>query len=223
MASYQPVGVNINNQTIELPETKRKILDAGVQIMRSKGFSATSVDDVCLGAGVSKGAFFHYFKSKDELARAAADIFSENNARQIHDAPFKRLTDPLARVFGRLDFVRELAGGSERVTKGCLIGMFAQELSSSHPELRRVCQESFCRVARDFEQDLTEAKAQYAPQAGFTPKRLALMYVAMVQGSLMMAKTADSNDILAENLEQFRQCLQSLFGLPQSSAASPLN
>jgi TetR/AcrR family transcriptional repressor of nem operon len=215
--------MNQNNQTIELPETKRKILDAGVQIMRTKGFAATSVDDVCLAAGVSKGAFFHYFKSKDELARAAADVFSESNARQIQDAPFKQLTDPLARVFGRLDFVREIAGGSERVTKGCLIGMFAQELAASHPELRRVCQESFSRVARDFEQDLTEAKAQYAPQAGFSPKGLALMYVSMFQGSLMMAKSAESNAILAENLEQFRQCLQSLFGQPQSSAASPQN
>ncbi len=208
-------------QTIELPETKRKLVDAGVQIMRTKGFNATSVDDVCLGAGVSKGAFFHYFKSKDELAKAAVEYFSEGKARDFQAAPFQKLADPLARVYGRLDFARESTGGPVRVTKGCLIGMFAQELAFTHPEFRSVCQEAFSRIARDFEKDLAEARAKYAPQAGFNPKSVALLYVSVLQGSLMMAKAAESNAIILENLEQFRHYLQALFAQPPLSAANP--
>ena len=59
------------SQKTELPETKRKLVDAGVNLMRSRGFNATTVDDVCAAAGVTKGGFFHYFKSKDNLAAAA--------------------------------------------------------------------------------------------------------------------------------------------------------
>src|SRR5882672_5599069 len=90
----------------ELPETKRKLVDAGVNLMRSRGFNATTVDEVCAAAGVTKGGFFHYFKSKGDLAAAALTRFHEQRARKSADAPFRRLGDPLERVFGRLDFAK---------------------------------------------------------------------------------------------------------------------
>src|SRR6267378_1290959 len=199
-------------QTTELPETKRKLVDAGVNLMRSRGFNATTVDDVCAAAGVTKGGFFHYFKSKDNLAAAAVTRFHELKAKQFADAPFRRLADPLERVFGRLDFAKESWGGNRGLTKGCLVGMFAQELSFTNPELRLVCEDRFARIAKDFETDLAEAKALYAPRAAFNPKRLAMLYVSIVQGSLMLAKASESNRVLVENLEQFRAYLQTLFG-----------
>src|SRR5713101_2952567 len=112
-------------QTTELPETKRKLVDAGVNLMRSRGFNATTLDDICAAAGVTKGGFFHYFKSKDEIAKAALAQFAGGKARDFQKAPFRKLADPLDRVFGRLDFVRKSAGAT-RLTRGCLIGMLAQ-------------------------------------------------------------------------------------------------
>jgi TetR/AcrR family transcriptional repressor of nem operon len=201
----------------EFPETKRKLVDAGVNLMRSRGFNATTVDEVCAAAGVTKGGFFHYFKSKDDLATAAITRFHELRARESADAPFRRLADPLERVFGRLDFAKESWGGNRGLTKGCLVGMFAQELSFTNPELRLVCDDRFARVAKDFETDLAEAKALYAPRAAFVPTRLAMLYVSIVQGSLMLAKAAESNRVLVENIEQFRAYLQTLFGPSRGS------
>jgi len=137
-------------QTTELPETKRKLVDAGVNLMRSRGFNATTVDDVCAAAGVTKGGFFHYFKSKNNLAAAAVTRFHELKAKQFAEAPFRNLADPLERVFGRLDFAKESSGGNKGLTKGCLIGMFAQELSFINPELRGLCEDRFARIAGDF-------------------------------------------------------------------------
>jgi len=205
------------SQKTELPETKRKLVDAGVNLMRSRGFNATTVDDVCAAAGVTKGGFFHYFKSKDDLATAAIIRFHELRARESADAPFRRLADPLGRVFGRLDFAKESWGGNRGLTKGCLVGMFAQELSVTNPELRLVCEDRFARVAKDFEADLEEAKALHAPRAAFEPKRLAMLYVSIVQGSLMLAKASESNRVLVENIEQFRAYLQTLFGRSRGS------
>src|SRR5216683_394404 len=109
-------------QTTELPETKRKLVDAGVNLMRSRGFNATTVDAICAAAGVTKGGFFHYFKSKEDLATAAVIRFHELKAKQFAEAPFRRLADPLRRVFGLLDFAKEASGGAKGLTKGCLIG-----------------------------------------------------------------------------------------------------
>jgi TetR/AcrR family transcriptional repressor of nem operon len=197
----------------ELPETKRKLVDAGVTLMRARGFNATSVDEICSAAGVTKGGFFHYFKSKEELARTALERFREGKAQDFAAAPFRKLADPLDRIFGRLDFVKASTGGKSGLTKGCLIGVFAQELSFTNPELRRASREAFLRTADDLEKDLAEAKALHAPGADFDPKKLSLFYVSIIQGGLMMAKAAESNDVMMDNLEQFRAHLQNLFGL----------
>lgn len=196
-----------------LPETKRKLVDAGVKLMRARGYSATTVDDICANAGVTKGGFFHYFKSKDDVAHAALTYFHEGKVRDYEAAPFRKLADPLDRVFGRLDYVEESVGGKGRVTKGCLIGMFAQELAFTNPEIRDICQNFFSRIVGDFAQDLAEAKSVHAPAAKFDPKAAAQFYLALVQGSLMLAKIAGGNEVLRSNIEQFRSHLKCLFGL----------
>lgn len=196
-----------------VPETKRRLVDAGVKLMRIHGYNATTVDEICADAGVTKGGFFHYFKSKDDIAKAAAAHFFEDRAKNYEAAPFRKLADPLDRVFGRLDYVKETTGGKAQVTKGCLIGMFAQELSFTNPEIRDICQNFFSRMARDFTRDLTEAKAAHAPDAQFEPNVLAQFYISIVQGSLMLAKAAGNNDVLNDNIEQFRGHLKLLFGL----------
>jgi TetR/AcrR family transcriptional repressor of nem operon len=201
-----------SKQTTELPETKRKLVDAGVSLMRKQGFNATTVDDICSAAGVTKGGFFHYFKSKEDIAKAAVVRFREGKRQDFDNAPFRKLADPLDRVYGRLDFAKESTGGGKHLTKGCLIGMFAQELSFTNPELRNACQDSFARMAKDFEKDLADAKSLHAPKADFDPKNLAMLYVTIIQGSLMLAKAAEANAVLHENIEQFRRYLQGLFG-----------
>ena len=196
----------------ELPETKRKLVDAGVKLMRVKGYNATSVDEICLDAGVTKGGFFHYFKSKEDLAQTAMSDFREKRLLDMANAPFRKLADPLDRIFARLDYVKSSQEGLSPSARGCLVGMFAQELASTNPEFRRACLDSFRQSAKDFEKDLTEAKALYAPKAEFDPEKLASLYVSLYQGSKMISKTLDSHQILSDNLDQFRLCLEALFG-----------
>jgi len=208
------------NDSFEISDTKAKLLDAGVKLMRTNGYNATTVDDICAEAGVTKGGFFHYFKSKEEIAKAAVERFGYGKGQELHDAPFRQLTDPLDRVYGRLDFIKESVGGLSRATRGCLIGLFAQELAFTHPELRSACNDMFVRITTDFTKDLTAAKALYAPEASFEPARLAWLFLSVFQGSSLLAKSAGSNEVLMENIEQFRSYLQSLFGKDHVSKAA---
>ena len=198
------------NDSIQWPETRRKLVGAGVSLMRAKGFHATSLDEICAAADVTKGGFFHYFKSKDEIAKAAIVEFAVETARSFDGASFRKLVDPLQRVLGRLDFVVESA--NRPVTKGCLVGMLAQELSFTNSELRKVCLEAFSGMAQDFEKDLVEAKAMHAPKAAFDVRKLATLYVTIVEGSLILAKAAESNATLLQNMEHFRHYIELLFG-----------
>lgn len=54
-------------------ETKTKIMDAAIKLFSNNGYNKASVEDICTEAGISKGAFYHHFKSKQELFLALLD------------------------------------------------------------------------------------------------------------------------------------------------------
>ena len=53
-----------------LPVKKARLLQVGKNLILSKGFTATSVDEMCEGAEVTKGTFYYYFKNKEEFAKS---------------------------------------------------------------------------------------------------------------------------------------------------------
>jgi TetR/AcrR family transcriptional repressor of nem operon len=192
-------------------QTKEKLLDAARGLMLEKGYTATSVDDVCEAAGLTKGSFFHYFEGKEDLARVLAQRFYES-MREVHEsAPYRQKKNPLDRVFGYVDFLMGLSGRPE-MAKGCLLGMFAQELSATHPKIRSVCASCLADSAARLAQDLEEAKAQYAPRARWSPKSLAEYLSATVQGAIILAKAKQDPAVVRETLGHFREYLKCLFG-----------
>jgi len=58
-------------------ESKTKLLDAALHVIRAKGYTATRVEDICETAGLTKGSFFHHFENKEELALEAAEHWQE--------------------------------------------------------------------------------------------------------------------------------------------------
>src|SRR5919109_180712 len=93
------------------PDARSRLLDAAMQLIRAHGYSATSVDDICRAAGLTKGAFFHHFRSKEDLAVAAAGHFSEMAERLFGEAPYRELADPLDRLLGYIEFRTQILAG----------------------------------------------------------------------------------------------------------------
>ena len=115
-----------------------KLLDAAVHVIRSKGYSAARVEDICAEAGLTKGAFFHHFASKEACAIAAAAHFAANADALFDAAPYSRLPDPRARVLGYVDFRKAILQG-ELPQFTCLLGTMVQEAYDSHPAIRAAC------------------------------------------------------------------------------------
>src|SRR5215831_9093290 len=117
---------------------RSKLLNAAVVIIRQKGYAATSVDELCARAGVTKGAFFHHFPSKNSLAVAAAGLWTELSAALFSAAPYHRFDDPLDRLLGYLDFRKSMLRG-EVAEFTCLAGTMLQEVYGTHSDIRRAC------------------------------------------------------------------------------------
>jgi TetR/AcrR family transcriptional repressor of nem operon len=120
-------------------ESKTKLLNAALNVIRAKGYAATTVDDICHAAGVTKGSFFHHFKSKDDLALSAAAHWGEMTEGFFASAPYHRSKDPLRRLLGYVDFrIEILRGDPEDYT--CLLGTLVQETyPTSAPPATRSC------------------------------------------------------------------------------------
>jgi len=198
------------NAATSLPDSRTRLLDAALHLVRAQGYAATTVDDICRAAGLTKGAFFHHFKSKEDLAVAAAAHFSAMAERLFGAAPYRQLADPLERLLGYVDFRSAiLAGPIPEFT--CLLGTMVQEAYDTHPVIREACGAHIGAHTADVAKDIAAAKALYAPEATWSAESLALYTQAVLQGAFVLAKAKNASEVGRECLAHLRLYLEHLF------------
>jgi TetR/AcrR family transcriptional regulator, transcriptional repressor for nem operon len=200
-------------------ESKTRLLDATIKVVRTKGYNATRVEDVCAEAGVTKGSFFHHFKSKDDLARAAVERWIECTTALFDNAPYHQAADPLDRVFAYLEYRKSILTG-ELPAFTCFVGTMVQEIYATNAALRAGCEASIFGHARRLEADLAESIQKYDVAEPVTARSLALHMQCVIQGSFILAKAAGGPAIAAESIEHLRCYLELLFRRSESRSAT---
>jgi len=191
-------------------ESKTKLLDAALQVIRAKGYAATTVDDICHQAGVTKGSFFHHFKGKDELALTAVAHWKTMTEGLFGAAPYHKAKDPLDRVLGYVDFRGEILTG-ELPDYTCLLGTLVQETYATHPNIRAACDRSLSSHIAELTRDIEAAKNRYAPRAAWSSESVGYFIQTVLQGAFIFAKAKQSPDAVRQSLAHLRRYLKSLF------------
>jgi len=194
-------------------ESKTKLLDAALHVIRLKGYAATTIDDICHEAGVTKGSFFHHFKCKDELALAAASHWGTMTNVFFAAAPYRKLQDPLQRLLGYVDFRGEIIKG-ELSDYTCLLGTLVQETYETHPDIRAACDECMSSHIAELTRDVEAAKALYAPQAQWRAESVSYFIQVVLQGGFIFAKAKQNPDVVHESLAHLRLYFEALFNQP---------
>ncbi len=190
--------------------SKTKLLDAALYVVRAKGYSATRIEDICEAAGLTKGSFFHHFKSKEELALAAAAHFSAMAERLFAEAPYRSLSDPLDRVLGYIRFRKMILQG-ELPEYTCLLGTMVQETYDTHPLIREACGRHIALHAETIEADIAEAMAKYDVNGEWSARSLAFYTQAVLQGAFILAKAQHTAAIAAECVDHLYRYVEMLF------------
>lgn len=194
-------------------DARQKLLTAALALIRERGYAASSVDELCARAGVTKGAFFHHFKSKDALGVAAAQHWSEVTGEFFAAAPYHALQDPLQRLLGYVDFRKAILRG-ELPEFTCLVGTLVQEIYGTSPEIREACADSIVSHAARLVPDIAEAMALYRVQAEWTAESLALHTQAVLQGAFILAKATGGAAVAAASVDHLRRYIELLFAPP---------
>jgi len=199
-------------------ESKEKLLDAALHVIRAKGYTATRIEDVCEVAGLTKGSFFHHFEGKEDLALAAADHFAAMADGAFAAAPYQSAADPLDRLLGYVDFrIAILQGALPDFT--CLLGTMVQETYQTHPAIRAACDKHISAHAAAVARDIAEAKKRYAPKAPWTAASLAAFTQAAIQGAFVLAKARHGPEIAAECLGHLRRYVETQFNRTRKKGA----
>jgi TetR/AcrR family transcriptional repressor of nem operon len=196
---------------------RARLLDAAVQVIRTKGLSATSVDDLCAAAGVTKGAFFHHFDTKQALAVAAAEHWSETTGALFAASSYHSIADPVDRILGYLDLRAQLISGSP-ADYTCLVGTMTQEAFATFPEVRDACAASIFGHARTLEADFAEALHAAGDPPGVDPAGLARHTQAVLQGAFVLSKAADDPALVTQAIDHLRRYFQLLFARTEEAA-----
>jgi TetR/AcrR family transcriptional repressor of nem operon len=198
-------------------DSKTKLLDATLKVVRTRGYSATRVEDICAEAQLTKGSFFHHFRSKEDLALAAAAHWNKFTAAFFDRAPYHNPADPLDRLLAYVDFRRAmLVGALPEFT--CFAGTVIQEVYETHPEINAACQTSIEAHAKTLEPDIREAVRKYGVADDWTAESLALHTQCVIQGAFILAKAKGSATIAAQSLDHLRRYLELLFRAPRKPA-----
>lgn len=197
-------------------ETKAKLVAAARDVIRAKGYSATTVDDICAAAGVTKGGFFHHFAGKEQLGIAAAEHFDEMATAVFAAAAYRAFPDPRDRVLGYVDFRAAMLGG-EIPQYTCLLGTMVQEVYDTHPDIAAACDRGMSNHVAELARDIASAKAKYAPDADWSPESLGYHMQSVLQGAFIFTKAKHDPQVAKDSLAHLRRYIESLFPIASTN------
>src|ERR1700686_3351280 len=185
-------------------ETREKILQAAANLIALKGYHDTKLEEVLDTAQVTKGAFFHHFRDREDLGFAVLDWHMDHR-RQMLDAieqelPLAKQADPLQKVFRRLDAIQEMVRRREGRKGGCIIGNLSTALSDCHDGFRKRLAGCFDEMAQEFLPHLEAAARQGRVTRRTNTTELAQYIVTVIEGAIMQARTLGDATLLPRQL-----------------------
>lgn len=194
--------------------TRERILEIAEAAVLSKGFGATSIDEVIAEAGLTKSGFFYHFKDKNALAREMVRRYVETNDR-VFDDIFARghelSDDPLQAFLISLKLLAELMSDLPNGHPGCLIASICYQERLFDRDVRNLTADSVRGWNARFRAIFDSIASTYPPREPVDLDDLADMLSCVVDGAIIMSKTLDDPRRLERQILAFRSFVKLLF------------
>jgi TetR/AcrR family transcriptional repressor of nem operon len=194
--------------------TRKRILDAAQQLILSHGYSGMSLDQLIRQLGMTKGAFFHHFKNKHDLARALIQRYSDEGVTRFKTALARAKAyndDPLQQLMIVIRQYEEIFQALSEPYDGCLLAAYVYELQQFDAEISGLLKTEF-ELSRDELTKLLRAVARkYPPQREVDLMSLADGFMSLFEGAFILEKALGESGITCQQLKHYRTYIELLF------------
>jgi len=195
--------------------TRERLLDAAKDLVMAKGFAGTSIDDVLKATGMTKGAFFHHFKGKADLARELVKRYAMGDLNMFRDMDTqsrKASDDPLQQLMVFLKLFEIYISNSEDPAPGCMYAVYTYESAQFAPDVLDIVSDTLREWTGIYVRKFQEVIDRYPPALPVTARQLAELIVSIIEGGLILQRAHGDTDTTRRQSEQFRNYLTLLFG-----------
>lgn len=169
-----------------------KIVDAALDCFQALGFSACGVQEIVDKAGVPKGSFYNYFKSKELLAVEVLEVYAKGSRRELLS---DKSVAPLERLRAHFKFLASRYAGFG-YSRGCLIGNIAAETSDNMPVIRKALAQSLTNWTKLVAAVIREGQSDGSIEAGIDAEQIARFLINSWEGAVIRMKIANSRQPL---------------------------
>ncbi len=196
-------------------DTRERILDAAQALVLARGFAGTALDDILDGTGLTKGAFFHHFRSKGELGRALVERWAENDFAMFEGfacAARERSDDPLEAALVFLRLFEEWLESLSEPFPGCMFASYVYESQQFEADIQDYVSTALRRWSQFFEDRFAAILEVRTPAIPVTARELAEAIVCILEGAFVLSRSHRDPELILRQSRLFRSQLQLIFG-----------
>lgn len=194
-------------------DARERLMRAAIELIHRQGFGSTSVDEICTAADVRKGSFYHFFRTKCQLAVAALDADWAARLPTLEKIFFPG-APPVQRLYQFFEWCQSeqiQIHSKSGMIMGCPAFCLAGEICADHPTIRDKALEIISCYQNLFASAIADAMRQDLLPPG-NPDTLSRILFNWFEGTLMLARI--QND--PTQLSSLPQSALQLVGLQQS-------
>lgn len=195
-------------------ETRLRIMDAAQAMILNQGYGGTSVDQVINSVGLTKGAFFHHFNSKSDLAKALIQRYADEGIRVFADTldrSSKLSDDPLQQLLILVGLYIEIFDGLAEPYAGCLMASYVYELQQFDDDVRPIINMEMLHWRKVLTAQIDRIKLRYPPREEVDSAALADMFLSTFEGAFVISKALGEPEVTAAQLTLYKTFLEALF------------
>jgi TetR/AcrR family transcriptional regulator, transcriptional repressor for nem operon len=187
--------------------TRERLLQAASREIYRSGFQSASLDKILASAGVTKGALYHHFKSKEALGYVVVEELIAPDVHGTWVRPLLSVKDPIEALIG---IVQGLSVRPEDVCGGCQLNNLAQEMSPLDAGFRKRLEIIFDDWREGVASVLREGQTHGSVRRDVEPDDAASLLIAMVEGYGSLAKNAQDPKVIKAGIRNIVDWLRSL-------------
>lgn len=193
--------------------TRDKILTESKQLVFENGFSGTSIDQILERTGITKGAFFYHFKTKNHLAKALIEEFAREDIFHMNEALKKTENlkgDALERL---LQFIQEFIDMMCEVDEpySCLYASYTYEPNQFDQETLNHIAETILTWRNTMTGLIQDVLKEYDTKVKIDIQSLADHTVVIFEGAFIVSKALKGKDLTANHLKHLKNYFELIF------------